>query len=69
MATNYNHDITHCSGYCCLLSDKCRRYPLFREWERRKLPPAPFTGACYDLETRTCPLYLPIEQASQDNEK
>ena len=60
MATNYNHDIAHCSGYLCLLSNKCRRYHLFREWERRKLPPAPFTMAQYNLETKTCPLYLPM---------
>ena len=41
METTYNKDIAHCSGYCCLLSDQCRRYHLFRAWERRKLPPAP----------------------------
>lgn len=32
METTYNKDIAHCSGYCCLLSDQCRRYHLFRAW-------------------------------------
>lgn len=64
---NYNHDIAHCSGYCCLLAPKCRRYHLFREWEQRKLPPAPFTGACYDLETKTCPCFLPMTDEEYQN--
>lgn len=55
METTYNKDIAHCSGYCCLLSDQCRRYHLFRAWERRKLPPAPFIMACFDMDTETCP--------------
>lgn len=69
MSTNYNHDIAHCSGYCCLLRDKCRRYHLFREWERRKLPPAPFTGACFDLETKTCPCFLPMPDEEHQKTK
>lgn len=64
---NYNHDIAHCSGYLCLLSDQCRRYYLFREWEQRKLPAAPFTGACYDLETKTCPCFLPMTDEEYQN--
>ena len=62
---NYNHDIAHCSGYLCLLSDQCRRYHLFREWEKRKLQSAPFTMTCFDMDTETCPNFLPLEQASQ----
>lgn len=58
METTYNKDIAHCSGYCCLLSDQCRRYHLFRAWERRKLPPAPFIMTCFDMDTETCPNFL-----------
>lgn len=44
-----------------------RRYYLFREWEQRKLPPAPFTGACYDLETKTRPCFLPMTDEEYQN--
>lgn len=64
METTYNKDIAHCSGYCCLLSDQCRRYHLFRAWERRKLPPAPFIMACFDMDTETCPNFLYLEQTT-----
>ena len=64
METTYNKDIAHCSGYCCLLSDQCRRYHLFRAWERRKLPPAPFIMACFDMDTETCPNFLHLEQTT-----
>lgn len=34
---------------------------------QRKLPPAPFTGACYDLETKTCPCFLPMTDEEYQN--
>ena len=56
---NYNSDVAHCTGYLCMLAEKCRRFHLFQEWKRRvekenKKELAPFIGAEYDSEKDEC---------------
>ena len=57
----YNADITHCSGYCCMMKDKCLRYSLLIQWcKMKKRPEVSMMASCYDLDKDECTMFRPI---------